>query len=94
MARAVWNNTIIAESESYVVLEGNVYFPSDSVKHEYLSPNSHTSFCFWKGKAHYFDVNVSGKASIEAAWSYPSPSPAAKIIKGYFAFWRGVKVER
>ncbi|MDX2145444.1 MAG: DUF427 domain-containing protein [Rhodospirillaceae bacterium] len=94
MARAIWNNTVIAESNAFHVVDGYVYFPLENVKSEFLKPNSHTSVCFWKGTAEYFDVVVNGRAEVEAAWTYANPARAAIRIKGHIAFWRGIKVER
>lgn len=93
MAKAIWNGTVIAESDETVMVEGNHYFPPESVKREFLDDSrTHTS-CYWKGMASYYDVVVEGQANPDAAWYYPDPSKAADQIKGYVAFWRGVKVE-
>lgn len=92
MARAVWEGTVIAESDACVVVEGNQYFPAEAVKKEYLRPSSTTTVCPWKGTAHYYDVEVNGKRNPNAAWYYPQPSAAALQIKDRIAFWRGVKV--
>jgi len=94
MARAIWNGVVLAESAAYRLTEGNVYFPLDSVKQEYLRPSDHRSVCFWKGTARYFDAVVDGKTNKNAAWLYPNPTPAAVALKDHVAFWRGVKVER
>ena len=91
--RAIWNGAVLAESDKTVVVEGNHYFPPDSVKREYLqSSNTHTT-CPWKGRASYYNVVVSGSVNQDTAWYYPDPKPAAAHIKDYVAFWRGVKVE-
>ena len=93
MARAVWNGTVIAESDETVIVEGNHYFPPDAVKKEYFDDSSTHTRCFWKGKASYYDVVVDGERNADAAWYYPDPSKAASEIKDHVAFWRGVKVE-
>jgi len=92
MQKAIWNGKVIAESDETVVIEGNHYFPPDSVKKDYLVASDHTTTCPWKGKASYFDVVVDGEANANAAWTYPEPKEAAQQIKEYVAFWRGVKV--
>lgn len=93
MAKAVWNGVVLAESEATVVVEGNHYFPRESVNLEYLSPSSKLSVCPWKGTASYYDVVVDGSSNPGAAWYYPAPRPAASEIKDRVAFWRGVHVE-
>ena len=91
--KAIWKGTVIAESDQTIKLEGNNYFPPESVRKEYLSESSTNTTCAWKGKACYFDVKVNGEVNKDAAWYYQSPSEAASEIKGYIAFWKGVKVE-
>jgi len=93
MPRAIWNGAVIAESDRTVVVEGNHYFPPESVKKEYLSPSENHTTCPWKGVASYYDVVVDGKVNPDAAWYYPAPKPAAEEIEGRLAFWRGVRVE-
>jgi uncharacterized protein (DUF427 family) len=93
MARATWNGKILAHSENCVVVEGNQYFPKESVRLEFLSPSSHHTVCSWKGEASYYNVVVEGQTNENAAWYYPSPLEAAKQIKDHVAFWKGVKVE-
>jgi uncharacterized protein (DUF427 family) len=93
MPRAVWNGTVIAQSDRCEVVEGNPYFPPDAVKREYLHDSSTQTVCGWKGTANYYDVVVDGEANHDAAWYYPEPKPAAHNIKGYVAFWKGVKIE-
>lgn len=93
MARAVWNGQTIAESEKTIVIEGNHYFPPDSVKRGHLRDSSDSSICPWKGTASYYDLIVDGETNAGAAWYYPSPKQAASEIKDYVAFWRGVSVE-
>lgn len=94
MAIARWNGTIIARTESYELVEGNVYFPRDSLDMAYFRPSEHTSVCPWKGTASYFDVVVGGEVNANAAWTYPTPKDAAKNITEHVAFWKGVEVER
>jgi len=90
--RAIYNNVTIAESDETVVVEGNHYFPPDSVRQEYLQPSAKHTGCPWKGTASYYTVTVDGQSSRDAAWYYPEPKSAAAEIKGRVAFWRGVKV--
>ena len=91
--KAVWNDIVIAESEKTIVVEGNHYFPPDSVNREYLEDSTLQSTCPWKGQASYYSIRVDGKLNKDAAWYYPAPKPAAEQIKDYVAFWRGVEVE-
>jgi uncharacterized protein (DUF427 family) len=91
--RAVWHNTTLAESDDTVVVEGNHYFPPDSIRREYFSPSDTHTTCPWKGEASYYDVSVDGEVNKDAAWYYPSVKDAAAEIKGHVAFWKGVKVE-
>jgi uncharacterized protein (DUF427 family) len=93
MVKAIWEGTVLAETEDIVVLEGNSYFPANAIHQEYFMPSRHTTFCPWKGTANYYDVEVNGKKNPAAAWYYPEPSPAANEIRGRVAFWRGVEVE-
>ena len=93
MARAMWNGAVIAESDSVETVEGNVYFPPDSVRQEYLRPSATTSTCPWKGEASYYTLAVDGEENPDAAWTYPDPKAAASQIKDHVAFWRGVTVE-
>jgi uncharacterized protein (DUF427 family) len=94
MPKAWWNGEVIAESNDTVVVEGNQYFPPQSVRSDYLRPsNTHTE-CPWKGTASYYHVEVDGQRNADAAWYYPDPKAAAGQIKDYIAFWRGVKVEK
>jgi uncharacterized protein (DUF427 family) len=90
--KAIWNEKVIAESTDTVVVEGNHYFPPESVRKEYLQNSSHTSVCPWKGLASYYTLNVDGKTNTDAAWYYPEPKSAAQQIKGRVAFWKGVNV--
>ena len=93
MPRAIWNETVIAQSDRCEVVEGNQYFPPDAVKHEFLRASHTHTVCGWKGTASYYDVIVNGQANHDAAWYYPDPKPAANNVTGYIAFWKGVKVE-
>lgn len=91
--KAIWNNQVIAESDQTVVIEGNHYFPRETVKKEYLKESDTHSTCPWKGQASYYSVLVNGELNKDAAWYYPDPKPAASVIKDRIAFWKGVKVE-
>jgi uncharacterized protein (DUF427 family) len=93
MPKAIWENAVLAENSKTLEVEDNQYFPPDSLKHEYFKPSATQTECPWKGTASYFDVEVNGKLNHDAAWYYPDPKPAASKIKGYVAFWRGVKVQ-
>ncbi|WP_321826460.1 DUF427 domain-containing protein [Maribacter dokdonensis] len=93
MVKAIWNNTVIAESDATVQVEGNYYFPPSTIKKEYFkTTDTHTS-CPWKGVASYYDIEVDGDVNKDAAWYYPEVSELAKGIKGYIAFWKGVEVK-
>lgn len=91
--KAIWNNEVIAESNETVVVEGNHYFPHDSIKKEYYKKSATHSHCPWKGVASYYTVEVNGSENPDAAWYYPETSELAKGIKNYVAFWKGVKIE-
>jgi len=91
--KAIWNGQVLAESDKTIVVENNHYFPSDSIKKEFFQEsNTHTT-CGWKGEASYYTIVVDGKENKDAAWYYPNTKEAANNIKGYIAFWKGVKVE-
>lgn len=90
--KAMWNGQTIAESNDIVTVEGNAYFPADSVTLGVLAPSEHTSVCPWKGTAHYYSVKLDGQMNKDAVWYYPEPKPAAKEIAGRVAFWKGVTV--
>jgi uncharacterized protein (DUF427 family) len=90
--KAIWEDTVLAESDKTLVVENNHYFPPDSIKREYFSPSDKHTTCHWKGIAGYYHVQVGDKVNQDAAWYYPEPKAAAESIKGYVAFWRGVKV--
>jgi len=90
--KAVWNGKVVAESDDTIVVEGNHYFPKDSVNMEYLKPSSEQYTCPWKGEAKYHNVDVDGVVSDGAAWEYPEPKEGAEMVKNRIAFWRGVEV--
>lgn len=90
--KAIWNGSVLAQSDNTIIVEGNHYFPTDSLHPEYFSSsNTHTT-CHWKGKASYYTLKVNGKINKDAAWFYPEPLEAASKIKGYVAFWKGVEI--
>ncbi len=93
MPKATWNNTVIAESDNCIVVEGNQYFPPEDVKKEYLVESDYRTACPWKGLASYYHIEVEGERNQNAVWYYPSPKEAANHIKDYVAFWHGVTVE-
>jgi uncharacterized protein (DUF427 family) len=90
--RAIWNDEVIAQSDDTVVVEGNHYFPPDSINKEYLQASSTHTICPWKGEASYYNVVVNGETNKDAAWYYSEPKDAAAEIKDRIAFWRGVKI--
>lgn len=92
MKEAVWNGKVIAQSDATEVVEGNHYFPPDSIDRTYFSDSDTTSHCGWKGDANYYTLEVDGKENPDAAWYYAEPYPKAANIKGYVAFWKGVQV--
>jgi uncharacterized protein (DUF427 family) len=91
--RAIWRDTVLAESDETVVVEGNHYFPADALRREHFRPSDTHTTCPWKGEASYYDVVASGEVNRDAAWYYPQPKEAAREIEGRVAFWKGVKVE-
>lgn len=91
--KAIWNNTVIAESDATRVVENNHYFPAESVNQEFLQESATHTTCPWKGLASYYTLEVDGQQNKDAAWYYPTPKDAAKEITGYVAFWKGVKIE-
>lgn len=93
MAKAVWNGAVIAESQATELVEGNHYFPEESLKKDFLEESATTSVCGWKGTANYYTVVVDGKKNVDAAWYYADPKEAANNIRGHVAFWKGVSVE-
>jgi len=92
MAKAVWNGAVLAESDSTVEVEGNQYFPPESVNREYFKASDQTTLCPWKGTASYYSLVVAGETNEDAAWFYPTPSDRAMSIKDHVAFWKGVEV--
>ncbi len=92
MMQALWNGTVIAESDATVVVEGNHYFPAADVRAEYLAESATHTTCSWKGVASYYSLRVDGAENPDAAWYYPEPKDAAAEIAGYVAFWKGVEV--
>jgi len=94
MAKAIWNGKVVAESDRFEEVEGNVYFPPAALKREYFTETDHSSICPWKGTAGYFTLTVDGKTNPNAAWIYRDPKPAAANIKDHVAFWHGVEVVR
>jgi uncharacterized protein (DUF427 family) len=93
MAKASWNGAVLADSDRTIVVEGNHYFPADSLRMELFRPSGTHTTCGWKGIASYYNVEVNGKVNSDAAWYYPDALPAAAHIAGYVAFWKGVQVE-
>jgi uncharacterized protein (DUF427 family) len=94
MTKAIWNGAILAQSDQCEIVEGNYYFPPESINREYFQDsNTHTT-CPWKGVASYYTVVVDHKTNQDAAWYYPDPKEKANNIKGYIAFWKGVQVEK
>ena len=91
--RAIWRDAVLAESDDTVVVEGNHYFPEDSIRREHFRPSDTHTHCPWKGEASYYDIVVGDETNRDAAWYYPDPKDAAKEIKGRVAFWKGIKVE-
>jgi uncharacterized protein (DUF427 family) len=93
MPKAVWNGAVVAQSDRHEVVEGNVYFPPETIKREYFRPSETHTVCGWKGTCSYFDLEVDGRVNRDAAWFYPVTHDAAKKIEGYVAFWKGVRIE-
>lgn len=90
--KAMWNGALLAESDRTVVVEGNHYFPPDSIRKEHFQPSDTKTVCGWKGVASYYTVEVAGEQNPDAAWFYAEPKEAARQIAGYVAFWKGVTV--
>lgn len=90
--KAVWNGAVLAEADETVMVEGNHYFPPESLSREYFAGSPTRSVCFWKGVASYYTVTVDGVTNPDAAWYYPKPSPLARKIKDHVAFWNGVQI--
>ena len=90
--KAIWKDKVIAESDKTIIVEGNHYFPANTIKKEFFEESQSTSVCPWKGDASYYTVIFNGIKNNDAAWYYPSPKDAAKEIKDHVAFWRGVEI--
>jgi uncharacterized protein (DUF427 family) len=90
--KAIWNNTVIAESDDTVLVEGNYYFPESSLRREFTTFSNHKTSCAWKGQASYYSLIVNGDMLADAVWYYPDPKPEAEMVRGRVAFWNGVKV--
>jgi uncharacterized protein (DUF427 family) len=93
MSKAIWNGAVLAESDRCEVVEGNYYFPPESINRQYFKESDKHTTCPWKGVASYYDIVVEGQVNKDAAWYYPATKEAAQNIKDYTAFWKGVKVE-
>ncbi len=92
--KAIWNGTVLADSDATRVVEGNYYFPPASLKREFFKETATHTTCSWKGVASYYSIAVGGQTNKDAAWYYPEPKDAAKDITGYVAFWKGVSMEK
>ncbi len=90
--KAIWNGKVIAESDKTYKIEGNIYFPPETVNKEYIQKSDHTTYCYWKGDASYFDVVVGGKVNKDAAWYYQNPPEIVERMKDYVAFWNGIEI--
>ena len=90
--KATWKNTVIAESDDIVLVEGNAYFPESSLRREYVTFSNHKTTCAWKGQASYYSLLVDGEMNPDAVWYYPDPKPEAEQVRGCVAFWKGVTV--
>jgi uncharacterized protein (DUF427 family) len=92
MAKAIWNGVVLAESDDTVIIEGNKYFPHDSINKEYFKQSATHTTCPWKGVASYYSLEVNGEVNNDAAWFYPETKHAAKPIENFVAFWKGVEI--
>lgn len=90
--KAIWNNTVLAESDDTLVVENNHYFPAESIKREYFKDSQTHTSCPWKGMASYYTIEVDGQRNEDAAWYYPKASELARQIEGRVAFWKGVEI--
>lgn len=93
MKQAEWNGVVLAESNDVVEVEGNAYFPADSLNKQYFKPSQTETVCHWKGTANYYDLQVGEKTNPSAAWFYKDPLPAAEQIKDRVSFWKGVTIK-
>jgi uncharacterized protein (DUF427 family) len=91
--KAIWNNTVIAESSDTVLVEGNHYFPDSALKREFTTFSNHKTMCAWKGQASYLSLLVNGEMNADAVWFYANPKPEAEMVRGRVALWKGVRVE-
>jgi uncharacterized protein (DUF427 family) len=94
MPRAIWNGIVVAETDKFETVEGNVYFPPAAIKKEFFQPSATKTICSWKGEASYYTLKVGDQQNADAAWFYADPKPAAENIRGHIAFWKGVTVEQ
>ena len=94
MPKAIWKNQVIAETDKFETVEGNIYFPPSAIKKELFKPSATHTTCPWKGQARYYSLLVDGQENPDAAWYYPDPKPAARNVKHHIAFWRGVEVTK
>jgi len=90
--KAIWKDTVIAESDDTVVVEGNHYFPESSLKRQFVTFSNHKTSCHWKGQASYYSIIVQGELNPDAVWFYADPKPDALAVKDRVAFWKGVTV--
>jgi len=90
--KAIWNGTVLAESDDTITIEGNHYFPADSINKEFFQPSDTRTHCPWKGAAGYYSISANGETNKDAAWFYPEPKAAAKEIANHVAFWKGVQI--
>ena len=90
--KAIWNGTVVAQSDDTVLVEGNHYFPQASLKREFTSFSNHKTMCHWKGQASYLSLIVNGDMNADAVWFYPDPKPEAEAVRDRVAFWKGVTV--
>ena len=90
--KAIWNNTVVAESDKTILIEGNHYFPASALKPEYFTQSATNTTCYWKGIASYYTLSVNGAVNPDAAWFYPETKALAESIKGHIAFWHGVQI--
>jgi len=92
MPQAKWQGVVLANSDATIIIEGNHYFPPDSVNHQYLQDSSTLTTCSWKGESSYYTIKAGDQVNPDAAWYYPAPKEAAAEIKNHVAFWKGVEI--
>jgi len=90
--KAIWKDTLLAESDDTIVVESNHYFPPDSIKKDFFQPSDSRSSCHWKGEASYYSIKIGDELNEDSAWYYPAPKAEASNIKDYIAFWKGIEV--